>query len=250
MKKIFKKILLFLGILLITLIIMFTGVFLKLRSELKKMTPIESGKIIDEIYVLRDSIVNVYLYPLDSGYLMIDAGADKENFRKELADLNIAIDEVKAIFLTHSDYDHVAALPLFEDAVVYLSRQEEQMINGQQRRMIFQYNEIATDEYTLLNDNQRIYFGDVSIRAIQTPGHTPGAMCYLINDRFLFTGDALSLKDGLVYEFMKLATMDMDTHRKSIQKISDLENIEYVFTAHHGMSDDYDYAFNEWDSQK
>jgi hypothetical protein len=44
--------------------------------------------------------------------------------------------------------------------------------------------------------------------------------------------------------------MDLETHRKSINKISSLPNIEYIFTAHHGMTDDFDYAFSEWQTNE
>jgi glyoxylase-like metal-dependent hydrolase (beta-lactamase superfamily II) len=250
MKKIIKKILIAIGILIFAVIILFAGVFLKLRSELNKMTPMETSRITDEIYVIRDSIVNAYLFRIDKGYIMIDAGTDKAVIKRELIALSIDSGDIKAVFLTHSDYDHAGSLPLFQHAEIYLSKQEEQMITGEHRRMLFQYNEIATEDYNLLEDNQEINFSEVSVRGISTPGHTPGAMCYLINDRFLFTGDALSLKDGRVDEFMKLATMDRETHRKSIGKLSRLENIDYIFTAHYGMSDDFEFAFSGWTFEK
>ena len=42
----------------------------------------------------------------------------------------------------------------------------------------------------LLEDGDVIVFGDQVIRAISTPGHTPGSTCYLWHDRLL-TGDTL-----------------------------------------------------------
>jgi sulfur dioxygenase len=42
----------------------------------------------------------------------------------------------------------------------------------------------------LLEDGDVIVFGDQVIRAIATPGHTPGSTCYLWRDRLL-TGDTL-----------------------------------------------------------
>src|SRR4249920_375113 len=37
----------------------------------------------------------------------------------------------------------------------------------------------------LLEDGDQIVFGDQVIRAIATPGHTPGSTCYLWRDRLL-----------------------------------------------------------------
>lgn len=42
----------------------------------------------------------------------------------------------------------------------------------------------------LLEDGDRITFGDEVVHAIATPGHTPGSTCYLWRDRLL-TGDTL-----------------------------------------------------------
>lgn len=42
----------------------------------------------------------------------------------------------------------------------------------------------------LLTDGDKVGFGAELIRAIATPGHTPGSTCYLWRDR-LFTGDTL-----------------------------------------------------------
>jgi glyoxylase-like metal-dependent hydrolase (beta-lactamase superfamily II) len=250
MKKMLKRILLALGILIVTGIVLIAGIFLKLKSEISKMTPIETGRITGDIYALHDTMVNAYLIQSGNGFIMIDAGSDLETIKNELSSQDRDSHEIVAIFLTHSDYDHVASLSLFENAEIYLSRQEEQMINGTHPRMLFQYNEIATNDYHLLDDQQQINISDVTVHCILATGHTPGAMCYLINDRYLFTGDALSIKDGRVYEFMKLATMDQETHRKSIHKLSCLENIEYIFTAHHGISDDFDFAFSKWKDEK
>ena len=48
----------------------------------------------------------------------------------------------------------------------------------------------ATGFDWLLDDNEVIRFGTQSLRALRTPGHTPGSTCYLWQDRLL-TGDTL-----------------------------------------------------------
>jgi len=44
-----------------------------------------------------------------------------------------------------------------------------------------------------LSDGEVIHFGQSSLRAIHTPGHTPGSTCFLLegNDPVLFSGDTL-----------------------------------------------------------
>ncbi len=246
MNRFIKRFLLIIGILVVAGIIFFLGVFLKLRTEIGRMHPVETKLITDRIYSIHDTMVNAYLIRYNGGYIMIDAGNDPEIVSQELEKLNINENEITAVFLTHSDYDHVASIPLFDNAEIYLNKEELPMINGSQARLLIQYNKIDTDQYNLFVDGQSFNFQDITIRCIHTPGHTPGATCYIVNDQYLFTGDALSLHDGKVNEFIKLATMDLETHRNSINKIGSIPNIEYIFTAHHGMSDDFDFAFSDW----
>jgi len=248
MKRIVNRMLITIGILAMVFISISLVIFLKLRTEISKMHPIETKKITDRIYTMRDSLVNVYIIRSDSGYIMIDAGNDIEVIKRELAKLEIDKSEVVAIFLTHTDNDHVASISLFEHADVYLSKEEEQMIDGSQNRLLFQYNKLHTKRYKTFDEGQVFNFPDITVQCIPAPGHTPGATCYLINNHYLFTGDALSLQEGKVHEFIKMANMDQDTHKKSINKISTLKNIKYIFTAHHGMTDDFFYTFSDWQS--
>jgi glyoxylase-like metal-dependent hydrolase (beta-lactamase superfamily II) len=43
---------------------------------------------------------------------------------------------------------------------------------------------------TLLEDGQELALGELTVRVIHTPGHTPGSVCYLVGGN-LFTGDTL-----------------------------------------------------------
>ena len=71
-------------------------------------------------------------------------------------------------------------------------------------------------------------------------------MCYLVDGKYLFTGDVLSLKNGKVDEFSKYISMDTKADRKSIDRLSHLQGVEYIFTAHHGFTENFEEAFKEW----
>jgi glyoxylase-like metal-dependent hydrolase (beta-lactamase superfamily II) len=237
MKKILKRILLGIGIIILLHIMVAFGFFLKFKSATKNMNPVASGKIVDNIYSVKDSFVNMFL---------IDAGNSSETISGELKKLNINPDQVMAVLLTHTDGDHVAALQLFKNAKVYISRQEEDMITGKKSKILFFGNHIATKKYTLMEDQQILVIRNIKIKGILTPGHTSGSMCYLINDKYLFTGDALRLKAGKIAEFNKFFNMDSKLAKQSIQKIINLPGTEYIFTAHHGYTADYKNAVSDW----
>ena len=91
----------------------------------------------------------------------------------------------------------------------------------------------------MLDDQQTLKIGNITIRGIETPGHTPGSMSYLVNNKYLFVGDAFGLKNGKIDKPNKFFSGDMETAIKSFDNISDLSDVEYIFTAHNGYSDNY-----------
>ncbi|NOQ27039.1 MAG: MBL fold metallo-hydrolase [Bacteroidales bacterium] len=246
MKKTIKRILLAIGIVIILIVLFFVGYGYKAQSEVKTMTPVETGEIIENILVVKDSFSNLYLIKDSLNYIAIDAGNKIEVITEELKNLNINPDMVSAVLLTHTDGDHVAAISLFKNAKVYLSKQEEQLINGEKSRFLFFGNTIDTEEYSLIEDQQIFSIGNLKIKGILNPGHTPGSMSFIINDKYLFTGDALSLKDGKIEKMNEFFNMDTETAIKSMGNITKIPNVEYIFTAHHGYTNDYKNAVSSW----
>ena len=244
MKKTLKRILIGTGVLVAILAIVTGGFMVKMKSELKKMNVLETKEVVHNIYSIKDSFVNMFLIRDTDGYVAIDAGNDIHVIRDNLKVLNINPDKVTAVLLTHTDGDHVGALKLFRNARIYLSKDEEQMINGHKTKLLFFHNRLYTKDYTLLDDEQTILVGGLSIKAIMTPGHTPGSMSYQVNDSCLFVGDAFGLKDGKVEKPNQFFSSDMKTAIMSFDKISGLSDVEYIFTAHNGYTNNYKNAVN------
>jgi len=187
MKKVMKRVLIFISVVLVLLVLSAVAYLLIFQFETNKMTPLASQEFIEDVYVIQDSFVNMFLIKGDDHYIAIDAGNDADQIGQELDKLNIKEEEVTAIFLTHTDADHSAALSLFSNATIYISEAEEQMIDGRTPRFLFVNN---TFEYQpeFLEDGQVLTVSGLSVQGISTPGHTPGAMSYLVNDKYLFVG--------------------------------------------------------------
>lgn len=235
MKKVIKRSLIGVGIIISLLVMMNAWMGYQVNKQIKTCTPIETQKITNEISSVKDKHVNIYFIKHQSGYIAIDAGMDQEEISKELKKVNIKPEMVTAVLLTHSDQDHVGGINLFKNAVVYLSEIEEQMINGSTPRFLFFKNKLER-EYTTVKDQQILNISGLSIKAISTSGHTPGSISYLVDKKYLFTGDALSIKKGQLESFIPMFTMDMDTHLDSIAKLkkNTVPQIDYIFSAHHG----------------
>ncbi|MEE8340988.1 MAG: MBL fold metallo-hydrolase [Candidatus Neomarinimicrobiota bacterium] len=246
MKKTPKRLIQVLGIIILLIIILSLGYALKAKSEMKKMTPAETGDLTEDIFSIKDTFVNLFLIKDGDEYIAIDCGNDISVVSDELNKHNVDPDDVSTVLLTHSDFDHVAALKLFKNAKIFFSKNEEQMINGETARFPFFHNKISRMDYTLLVDQQIFQIGNLTVKGILTRGHTPGSMCYLINDKYLFTGDALSIKNGKIDKFNKFFNMDTETATESIGRITELIGVEYIFSAHYGYSDDYQNAVKDW----
>jgi len=244
MNKTIKWILIGIVSLVVILGILMGGFYFKMKSEIKKMSVVETSRVAPNVFAIKDSFVNMFLVKDSDNYVAIDAGSDIKTVGKELESIRIDPEKIVAVVLTHTDGDHVAALRLFKNATVYLSKDEEQMINGKRAKMMFFHNKMSATKYTLLDDQQTIRIGNVSIKGIMTPGHTPGSMSYVVNDKYLFVGDAFGLNNGKIDKPNKFFSGDMKTAIQSFQKINNLQGVEYIFTAHNGFTNDYKNAVN------
>lgn len=246
MKKKIKIVLIIIGAIILLCLLTGVGYFFKFSSETKKMHPAETGKIVDNIYAVKDAFVNMYLIKDSTGYIAIDAGKDMDVVSAELQKLNIDANNVVAVFLTHTDMDHVAGLPLFKNARIYFSKEEEMMLTGKKQKIPFYSNSIGRKNYILLEDRQTVNIGNIKIFCILTEGHTSGSMCYQVNEKYLFTGDILSLNAGKIGTSVKFFDLDHDMADRSISKITKLTGVEFIFSGHHGYSDDYQKAVRDW----
>lgn len=239
MSKTYKWFLSGFSILILLFVIFFVGYFLTARYIMKGMTTVTTGETVNNVFSIKDSFVNLYLVKNGEHYIAIDAGNDKAAIQQELNKLKIDPGEIDAVLLTHSDGDHVAGISLFKNSVVCISKQEEQLLNGKKSRFFLFGNKIDTEKYNLIEDKQVMNINGIKIQGFLAPGHTPGSMCYLVNDSLLFTGDALRLNHAKVEEFYSFFNMDTETAAQSIGKIIRIPGVKYIFTAHNGYSGNF-----------
>lgn len=196
--------------------------------------PIGTKKITENVYSVNSTMVNFYIYTDGKDTVCFDCGLNSMFAKKGLNKINIDPASVSKLFLTHSDYDHMGGIGLFKNCEIYLSEDEEQMINGTTPRLLFRYNSKIKREYRLLKDNDVINAGDIKIRAITTPGHTPGSMSYLVNGHVLFAGDTLLVRGGKVIPFNSFQNMDTKTQKESIKRLMEINDIDLICTGHSG----------------
>ena len=238
MKNFLKKLLYWLLGIVIFIVVLFIVYLVISKSVVRKMTPVDTKQITEDVYAARDNYVNMYLVRDGNDFIAIDAGIKKGRIKDELKKLDIDPDRVKAVLLTHSDADHAGGITLFDKALVYLPKDEEQVINGETGRFLWMGNKLATDDYKLIDDND-FRIGGIRIKVIPTHGHTAGSACYLVNGRYLFTGDAVRLYNGKMERFPALINKSARKARKSMKNLKGLDGVQYIFTGHYGYTADY-----------
>ena len=202
------------------------------------LKPAESGQILNtNIYAIKNDESTVFFIKIGSDYIMFDTGTNAKKLVASLEEAGIQIDDVKWIFLTHSDPDHVAGLALFPHADIYMNADELPLLNGSKKRFYIVWNNslpsgTSIDKITFIQ-NQIFSLNEVKIECIKAPGHTIGSMVYLVNDQYLFTGDAIKVSNGSVK--IHPFTMDTKQGKRTIEQLRETINkSSVILTAHYG----------------
>lgn len=123
---------------------------------------------------------NVWVVGDSSEVIVIDAAHDAEAIRAAVGGRHVV-----AVVCTHGHNDHITVAPELAaglDAPVLLSPGDE---------MLWRITH-GSKEFRPLNDGQTVTAGGIEVRAIATPGHSPGSTClYAPELSAVFSGDTL-----------------------------------------------------------
>lgn len=140
---------------------------------------------------------NTYIITASDGQCaVIDPGYENTDAYKAAAALG---DRLKYILLTHRHSDHLlAAAPLkaATGARIAIGRLDAEGLLSPSASLFYEVSSFMFDRQqtvnadVLLDDGDAVQIGDVSLKVMNTPGHTAGGVCF-IGDGVIFTGDTL-----------------------------------------------------------
>lgn len=143
--------------------------------------------------VLGGTATNSYIVYNENDGILIDPADNASTILKVIDDHNI---NIEAILLTHGHGDHLGALNEVRnvlDVPVYLPKNDLVVYNTPSMNLaaMMGLSEPDKEPDHLLEDGEVLDFKVGQIRVIETPGHTPGSMCFLIDNSVLISGDTL-----------------------------------------------------------
>jgi glyoxylase-like metal-dependent hydrolase (beta-lactamase superfamily II) len=138
--------------------------------------------------------VNCYILASNdvSSAIIIDPGAQERKIR-HILDRH----KLKAAFLinTHGHFDHIGCDDKF-DVPVYIHSKDAALLENPQLNLsgLFALPYRVKSKIKLLEDNMTVELGDIQLKVMYIPGHTPGGIALLMQkprDKIVFTGDTL-----------------------------------------------------------
>jgi glyoxylase-like metal-dependent hydrolase (beta-lactamase superfamily II) len=135
---------------------------------------------------------NSYILSENNSAVLIDPGSDPEKIQRILKRLNLT---PMMILNTHAHLDHIGAVAYLQKIYhipFYLHPQEKFILDRLQHSALF-FGISPPEQPSVDNTVQEgveISWEEYKIKVYDTPGHTPGGVCYKINGN-LFTGDTL-----------------------------------------------------------
>ena len=142
---------------------------------------------------------NAYLI-LDDKVALIDVGGDFK-FIYDAVSRHVDVENLDYIVLTHTHFDHASAtadLKKVSGAEVILHVKEYEFAAEQNfSASFFGIHFPPFEPDILVEDGDMLRFGELELRVLHTPGHTPGSIClYDEGERLIFTGDTVFPNGG------------------------------------------------------
>jgi len=202
------------------------------------------------LYVIRERLdeidprfyttyTNLYLVIGSHSALLIDTGCGLFPLKPIIKDL--VLEKKLLVINTHSHFDHIGGNHEFDKVLIH-KKEHRQISKSRDITFLRDSSKVVSkrfeiNDYTLLPvkdiqpviDNEIIDLGDISIKVIHTPGHSPGCISLLTNKNELFTGDTAHY--GMMYLTKKTFPIILSSITKLLDLFNDSENIE-IYPSH------------------
>jgi glyoxylase-like metal-dependent hydrolase (beta-lactamase superfamily II) len=124
----------------------------------------------------------VVLFPLDDGWALFDTGhyCDRHLLIAALSEAGVSPSSITHVVLSHLHFDHALNVPLFKNAIVYVTQEELDYADMVRSGQAIDHS--IPDFWPLLFENRQVQIVEgmlelsSSLRLKHLPGHTPGCL--------------------------------------------------------------------------
>lgn len=169
------------------------------------------------IYAFKSPLIDAMTYCLlwENESLLIDAVLSEELYEFLLKQ---KVDRI-TILLTHGHYDHILGIPLLREnfcITVVTSEKGPEVLANPKKNLTAVANFISSlrqsgtrinvkavsmqADLTMQNGASYEWNG-ISFKMVYTPGHSIDSVCYLVENKYLFSGDTLLQNEKTVLRF-------------------------------------------------
>lgn len=134
---------------------------------------------------------NCYILSVGTDAVVFYPDGEKEKIYSHLAGLTL-----RAVILTHGHFDHIGAVDDIcreTGAKLYINAEDAEMLADANKNASFllpEGNIICTTPPLLFDGDTELFFGDIHLKVLHSPGHTKGSSCFICGD-ILISGDTL-----------------------------------------------------------
>ena len=177
-----------LHLLLLTLILPIASCAQQNENDRKSNAPIEPFRIIGNVYYVGASDVTSFLITTPGGHILLDGGFAETvpQIRDNIKRLGFKLEDVKFLLNSQSHYDHaggLAQLKKLSNAKMIASEGDKPSLERGDRDNFawgdtLIYEPVKVDR--IVKDGEEIELGGVRLKAVITPGHTPGCTTWTL----------------------------------------------------------------------
>lgn len=188
---------------------------------------------------------NTFAVTTGDGVVLIEAGSKLgyHRLRRNLGRVGLRVADIKVVLATHGHWDHVSGMGLLakeSDAKLYVPEEDIAGVETGDTILTaaYFYGQKAEplEVAGIVTDGFCLHLGDVAVRAIATPGHTPGSVCYRVeqpDSTTLITGDAVF---GSYFPRPgRNACEDIELNRESLKRLQGYSDFDYIAIGHSMM---------------
>lgn len=197
---------------------------------------------------------NVYLLDAGSEQVLIDAGAgiEAEQILANIRADGFALHSVSTILVTHGHADHAGGTRALHDAcgarvaaseltARYLREGDETAISldAGKRGGVYppDYHFQACPVELVMEDNETLHIGKLTVTSLYTPGHCDGHTAFLVSvdgAKHLFSGDAVFTQGRIALQ--NIWDCRIPEYAATITKLAHLDDVKGLFPGHHEFS--------------